>query len=64
MCFSWVGVCCVARMTGPDLEEEKNNLVVQNAKNNKMLKDIEAHCISLVGGGPSKFSRCLLWQVG
>ena len=26
---------------GPDLEEEKNNLVVQNAKNNKILKDIE-----------------------
>lgn len=26
----------------PDLEEEKNNLVVQNAKNNKILKDIEA----------------------
>ena len=30
---------------GPDLEEEKNNLVVQNAKNNKILKDIEDHGI-------------------
>ena len=26
---------------GPDLEEEKNSLVVQNAKHNKILKDIE-----------------------
>ena len=32
---------------GPDLEEEKNNLVVQNAKNNKILKDIEV-CIVLM----------------
>jgi len=32
----------------PDLEEEKNNLVVQNAKNNKMLKDIEDDILRLL----------------
>ncbi|CAJ1352426.1 unnamed protein product, partial [Effrenium voratum] len=32
----------------PDLEEEKNNLVVQNAKNNKILKDIEDDILRLL----------------
>jgi len=42
-------------MAGPDLEEEKNNLVVQNAKNNKMLKDIEVQKAISFGqwGGPT-----------
>ena len=43
------------QMAGPDLEEEKNNLVVQNAKNNKMLKDIEVQKAISFGqwGGPT-----------